>query len=297
MEKENKIKKHFYTNGEKTIKLADGDPIPDGYWKGRTFNQNSWNRGLTKDDPRMKNIMNNLKPFKKGQEPWNKGQTKETNSSLQIVSEKVSNAKKGKPGPNKNKPMSEEAKAKSSKTKKERYANGETIIWNKGLTKETNESIKSTSEKLKGHPCWTKDWKEAKRKEYETKKRNHTMNSSKVEEDYYISLCNEYGLENVYRQYVSDKYPFPCDFYIKSIDLYIEINFAPEHYFHPYDENNEEDLSVVEKWNSKFKETGSKRYLNMIYIFTERDPLKLKTFRENNLNFKIIYKNNLIIEK
>ena len=41
------IKKHFYTNGIKTIKLSDDDPIPEGFYKGRTFKVNPWNKGLT----------------------------------------------------------------------------------------------------------------------------------------------------------------------------------------------------------------------------------------------------------
>ena len=45
---EEKVKKEFYTNGVTSIKLAPGDPIPDGFWKGRTFRVNTWNKGKTK---------------------------------------------------------------------------------------------------------------------------------------------------------------------------------------------------------------------------------------------------------
>lgn len=297
MEKE-KVKKSFYTNGVKTIKLEEGEPIPEGYWKGRTFNCKPWNKGLSKEnDERVKLASEKTSLSLKGNTPWNKGLTKENNQSLKTVSEKVSKAKKGKPGPNKNKPMSNEAKAKLSRTRKEKYASGEIVCWCKGQTKETNSSLKSASEKQMGHSCYVKDWEVAKKKEYETKKRNHTMNSSKVEDNYYLYLCEQYGCEDVVRQYVSELYPFPCDFYIKSQRLYIEINFAPEYGCHPFNKEDKDDLELVEMWREKYNNTNSKRYLNMIYIFTERDPLKLKTFREHNLNFKIIYKNNLIIEK
>lgn len=41
----------------------------------------------------------------------------------------------------------------------------------------------------------------------------------------------------------------------------------------------------------------SSRYWNIYKWWTQIDPLKLETFRKNNLNFKIIYPNNLIITK
>lgn len=47
---ENKtIKKYFYTDGVKTIKLPEGSPIPEGFRKGRTFKVNTWNKGLKND--------------------------------------------------------------------------------------------------------------------------------------------------------------------------------------------------------------------------------------------------------
>lgn len=33
--------KHFYTDGVVTIKLEDGQPIPDGFKPGRTFKVNT----------------------------------------------------------------------------------------------------------------------------------------------------------------------------------------------------------------------------------------------------------------
>lgn len=36
--KESKFK--FYTDGQKTIKIKDGDEIPDGFHPGRTFKSN-----------------------------------------------------------------------------------------------------------------------------------------------------------------------------------------------------------------------------------------------------------------
>lgn len=44
-------------------------------------------------------------------------------------------------------------------SKASRLGLGTGKAWNKGLTKETNESIKKTSEKLKGKPTWSKGLK------------------------------------------------------------------------------------------------------------------------------------------
>ena len=43
------MKKHYYTNGVSTIKVEDGQKPPDGFYKGRTFKSNPWNKGLTKE--------------------------------------------------------------------------------------------------------------------------------------------------------------------------------------------------------------------------------------------------------
>ena len=82
-------------------------------------------------------------------------------------------------------------------------------------------------------------------KALETKKKNGTFNSSKPEEDYYNLLKEKYGEEDVVRQYRDERYPFACDFYIKSLDLFIECNYSWTHGGHPFDENNEEDLKLL----------------------------------------------------
>lgn len=73
------------------------------------------------------------------------------------------------------------------------------------------------------------------------KKKNGTVNSSKPEEKSYELLCSHFSKEDVVRQYHSDVYPFNCDFYIKSIDTYIECNYNWTHGGHWFDESNEED--------------------------------------------------------
>lgn len=288
------MSKHFYTNGIKTIKVEDGCEVPIGFHLGRTFNANPWNKGLTKqNNEKLQSLSIKVSQSLKGNVPWNKGLTKETNESLKIVSNKVSISRKinKKEAWNKGKKMSFESRQKLSNSCKGKQA------WNKGLTKDTNESILRTSEKLKNHKDFVIDWNKAKEKEIETKRRNNSFNTSKPEKELYQKLCIKYGKEDIITQYKSEKYLFPCDFYIKSQDLYIEYNGTIEHNKHPFDSTNIEDIKELEIFIQKAKEKGEKsRYWNIINVWTKRDPLKLKTFRENKLNFQIIYKDLIVTE-
>ena len=131
------------------------------------------------------------------------------------------------------------------------------------------------------------DWEATIQKQIETKKKNNTFNYSQPEEDLYIELCKEYGKDNVIRNYKDDRYPFYCDFYIKNEDLFIELNRHWTHGGHPFDENNEEDIKKLEEWQKKALTSEYMQYA--IINWTIRDPLKIKTAKENNLNYKIIW--------
>jgi hypothetical protein len=121
-----------------------------------------------------------------------------------------------------------------------------------------------------------------------TKFLNNTFHTSKPEEDAYKILVEKFGSEDVLRQYRSEVYPFNCDFYIKSLDLYIECQFSHFHYKEPFDMNKLDHLKRLEDLKQKELEHRSKQksvYTSMIYTWTESDPLKRKTAKENNLNW------------
>ena len=113
----------------------------------------------------------------------------------------------------------------------------------------------------------------------ETKKRNHTVNTSRPENEVYEKLLTKF--KRVYRQYKSDKYPFLCDFYIGDLDLYMEYQGNWTHGKHPFDSNSIEDVIIVEEWNKK----ATRYYESAIDVWTKRDPLKRKTAKDNNLNW------------
>ena len=289
---ENKpIKKYFYTDGVKTIKLPEGSPIPEGFRKGRTFKVNTWNKGLkASEDERVRlNHEHATQTRKKNNNytSWNKGLTKENNESLNQVSIKMSEYRKGKSSWNKGIPMKAESKLKLSQANKGKTA------WNKGLTKETDVRLLGTSQKQKGHKDYVTDWAKAKEKEYQTRKINKTFNTSKPEDELYNKLCITYGKEDVIHIYRSEKYNHNCDFYIKSKELYIELNYHWSHGGHPFNPDNPEDIEKLNIWKQKALE--HKQYAYAIKVWTESDVQKLNDFNKNKLNYQIIYPNKLII--
>lgn len=128
--------------------------------------------------------------------------------------------------------------------------------------------------------------KETVKKRNATKRKNHTFNTSKSEEEAYQLLIDSFGVENVIRQYSSEKYPFNCDFYVKTYDLYIEFNGSWTHGKHSYDVSSKNDQDIVVKWKSK----NSKYYDIAIHTWTIRDVNKRNVAKANNLNIKEFWK-------
>ena len=111
-----------------------------------------------------------------------------------------------------------------------------------------------------------------------TKEKNGTFNISKSEYESYIILKEKYP--DILRQYKSELYPFLCDFYIPSLDLYIECNYSWTHGGKPYEGTNEDNIKL-----NKWKEKNTKYYDNAINTWTIRDINKRKIAKENNLNY------------
>jgi hypothetical protein len=122
---------------------------------------------------------------------------------------------------------------------------------------------------------------ENEKKKYETRKENHSFRASEKENDVYRILLNKFDATDIVRQYSEERYPYSCDFYIKSLDTFIEYNGNWTHGGHPYDETSEEDRKLVEKW----KEKKTDFYDNAIENWTIRDPIKRETAKNNNLNY------------
>ena len=92
------------------------------------------------------------------------------------------------------------------------------------------------------------NWENILNKRYKTQKKNNSFNTSIDEDTCYSILLNYFP--DIIRQYKNDKYPYNCDFYIPILDLYIEYNGSWTHGGHPFNENNEDDILLLEKWKN-----------------------------------------------
>ena len=116
----------------------------------------------------------------------------------------------------------------------------------------------------------------------ETTKRNNTFSSSKPEETINKLLLEKFVY--VIRQYQSESYPFACDFYIPSEDLYIEYQGSWCHGGEPYNSLKEDHQIKVKHWMDRGN-AGHPRYFDSIKTWTIKDPLKRKTAKDNKLNW------------
>lgn len=128
---------------------------------------------------------------------------------------------------------------------------------------------------------------------YESYKKNNSFKSvSKPELRTFDKLLTKFD-DTIHTYRDKNRYPFNCDFYIPKLDLFIECHYGLFHNFKPFDSTNKEHLEELDKLRKlaeeKRKTKKLNRYDGIIYNWTKRDPLKLKTFIDNNLNYKIFY--------
>lgn len=179
----------------------------------------------------------------------------------------------------------------SENTRKTRQEYGDEI-WEK--TKQTNlkrygVEINSQMERWKN--IWKNDdsRKRIMQKSFSTRKKNKTFVSSKPEQAIYKKILEKFP--DCILHYREKRYPYNCDFYIPSKDLFIEYQGTWCHGDHPFDENNPEDLKIVEEWKRRSEELnfkGKKKnfYKMALYVWTTFDPLKRNLAIKNNLNWK-----------
>lgn len=127
------------------------------------------------------------------------------------------------------------------------------------------------------------DVEDIRRKAFQTMRRNGSFGKSKAEDQCMRILAGKFGEDDVVRQYRSEKYPFRCDFYVKSLDLYIEFNGTWTHGFHPFDPKSPADDARLRFLIAKAE--TSEYYRRAVYVWTELDPKKRETARVNCLNF------------
>lgn len=155
------------------------------------------------------------------------------------------------------------------------------------MTMECKEKMKNTvMQKYGDYPCnlykELAHTPEANSKRIATMKKNNSYLVSIAEEKVYIELKKRCEVE---RQHIDIRYPFHCDFYIPSLDMYIECNFHWTHNAHQYNPYNIDDQKKVEEWKSHH----TKYYDNAIKTWTVRDVKKNEIAKQNNLNYVVLY--------
>ena len=175
--------------------------------------------------------------------------------------------------------------------------------------KKISESQKGVPKPLENNKGWFKKgqkpwnykkkgvqkWSEDQRSKYLTSIRKYwdTKDSkSNIEKEIEQELLKKFNKEDIFYQYSDERYPYRCDFYIKSIDTFIEVNYWWHHGPHPFNEDNEEDIELLNTLKEEYKKDNTKtQYLEAIRIWTEIDPLKINIAKQNNLNYIMLYPN------
>ena len=117
-----------------------------------------------------------------------------------------------------------------------------------------------------------------------TKREHHSFNKSKSEDDLFSYIKKKFP--DVKRQHKDkSRYQFFCDFYIPSLDLFIELNAHWTHGGHPYDANDIDDQKKVEEWKSR----DTQYFKNAIRTWTVLDVHKRNVACQNNLNYREVW--------
>lgn len=105
----------------------------------------------------------------------------------------------------------------------------------------------------------------------------------------FLLLAEKFGVDDVMYQYgihpYDARYPFACDFYIKSLDLFIELNGYYGHAGHWYDANNHDDVLKAKHWLTSGKSRNQKAY----QMWTVSDVERREMAKKNDLNYLVFW--------
>lgn len=103
------------------------------------------------------------------------------------------------------------------------------------------------------------------------------------------ALVNYFGYDDVVVQYgispKDDRYPFNCDFYIKSEDLFIELNIHYAHSNHWYDSNNPADTELLKSYQN----LGTRSAQDFVKIWGLADVRKHDAAIKNQLRYLVFW--------
>lgn len=119
----------------------------------------------------------------------------------------------------------------------------------------------------------------SKQKRLETISKTSGGTKSKSEDLFYRKLLLYFNSDDIVRGYSDSRYPFSCDFYIKSDDIFIEYQGHYTHGYAPFDKSDKNHLLYLEKMSKK---------ANMD-TWTIRDPNKLNVAIKNKITLILVY--------
>lgn len=291
----------YYTNGVNELRLEPGVEPPEGYYKGRVKSPVTTKDCIWVNNGTKQKLINKELPipdgYSKGRLPFDEDVGKKKSVTHKEKGYKIYNdgnvnlcvAKdevvpkgfvKGRL------PMSEEQKQKLSVSHMGIHHTEETK--RKISLHSNNNREKARKTCLEKYGCeYVLQYRPYVDKVEKTKTKNSTFNTSKPEIKFKQELQETFGTQNVLTNYKCDRYPFRCDFYIPSEDLFIELNLHWTHGGKPYNPEDEDCQKQLQLWQEKAKQ--SKFYQNAIETWTVRDVKKQKIAKENKLNYKVIY--------
>lgn len=126
-----------------------------------------------------------------------------------------------------------------------------------------------------------------------TKLQNHTINTFATEDILYDQLCDVFGKDDVIRQYKSCRYDWNCDFYIKSRDMFIELNASFFHNRHWFDDANFNDCAELSAFMAKAALDSNSSYSGVVQTWSVYDVRKRQDARDANLNYIVFWDNDL----
>lgn len=126
-----------------------------------------------------------------------------------------------------------------------------------------------------------------------TKLQNHTINTSATEDILYDQLCDVFGKDDVIRQYKSCRYDWNCDFYVKSRDMFIELNASFFHNRHWFDDANSNDCAELSSFMAKAALDSNSSYSGVVQTWSVYDVRKRQDARDANLNYIVFWDNDL----
>lgn len=117
-----------------------------------------------------------------------------------------------------------------------------------------------------------------------TKRVNGTFNTSEAEAVLREMLVAKFGESDVKCQHETLAYPYQCDFYVASRDLYVELNGFVSHGRHWFGQTAADLIQAA-----ALSDRHTEFYDNVVDVWTRRDVEKRETARRNNLNYVVFW--------